>query len=1046
MKKILKTMTLGGMAVAAAMSAAHAEDFPLPVPPQDQGIPYTRSARTMAREAIGKNIALYSGSRYAYAYGHRTRLDSRRPMRGAAVEHLGELYVPQEFAAVILADAGQVNADRAPDYLASRFVHTLTVPPVEIPPQVRRLYPDGGALYVSASDVAALAGKPVARHERGLMIIGEASPKFFTQKQRLDAVITLFDTPDTLADPDIATENIPLLKRQGKWMEWVKHTPEQLAMLDGPETDWPLVPRSEFNYEGFNSRMLGSKVPAPGVYPRLLFSPQYLPMLRERIKNDAVMAYSYAEMAALLKTTWFNPESDDGKAFERLASGEPISMSELSEGDRKRSIPMPFGLFVDQRMGIYSSHVPYIGHCLIAIQLYALIEDDAELGRKAAAATVTWCELLERGVDGLNELSDSEWGISYNHAQGGETGYRARHHADGMNLAFLLDFGGKWMTDEQIDDLRRLIAKVTYGMADSHSAGSIRWEENNHTTWHMTVFLAQMAIEGLEGSDPESFPRAVRTIQAFSEFGMDPDGVVFESNGKSGAGFRNILLSMVAAARRGENFFGHPHWRKLAVAQTQCTSPNGTVTATSGTYAGGHFDAQCLMFLKAFYPGDRSIDWLLSKQNRDLDVSESGRQAHVDRLLAGQRGRSRMPIFTAPLSPRGTLYDTAFEPVSRGELNLPLVFDAPVHGMFSAYSDSSEEAAWMNLMVRENAYLGAGHQHADSGIFHFSALGVNWVQESPLNTVYSGNHHNLVLIDGRSSPDGTAPSGRYLGSVNTPEFSFASADIKRAYDYKWIQQVMLWDEAGWASKTPLSDQNPEFEDHPNVIAAFKGTQHYKMRNWWPSYAFGNWIPTCRAPYNPVEYAKRGVALVRGNHSYGIVVDSVKKDDQVHHYEWTACPGRGVWKSDYESAVEELPANQTVLGFEGPQAWVHNYKYANHQEKPELLVGKDGDPQLLVCVLNAQTPPDGKPLLEVISREGPFNQRANRPYYYDNIVAHHQGDAADFRVLLIPFRRGEVLPKVQYDEKSQTATIVWQDQVDELVFSREGNETTVTLQR
>jgi hypothetical protein len=867
----------------------------------------------------------------------------------------------------------------------------------------------------------------VAKHPNGLVIIGEATPQFFNNEVLTKAVVTLFDTPDTLADPDIATEYIPLLKRQGPWTQWVKHTPEQLAMLEGPETAWPLVPREQYNFAGFDPAMLGSAVPPPGVFPRVLFSPGDLPMLRERLKTDAVMGYSYAEMEALLKTTWLDPKSDDGKMFDRLAGGEPIRLEEIPEADRKRPVPLPFGAFEGYQGGIATSHIPYIGHCLLALQFYALIEDDAELGRKAAAAVVNWCELLERGVDRLYAMSDSEFGADHTLANGGETAFRLMAGADHMNVPFFLDFGGKWMTEEQKKAVARLIAKMSYGRADSHSAGSIRWQENNHTTWHTTILLGQMAIEGMEGHDPENLPRAVRTLEAFSEFGIDPDGVVFESNGKSGAGFRNALLNMVAVARRGVNFFGHPHWRKLATGQAQCTSPGGTVTVTSGTYAGVLFDAQGLMFLKAFYPEDRSIDWLLGKQNAGLDVTPEGRRAHVEKLMAGQRGRTRLPIFTAPLSPRGTLYDTDFQPVRREDLKLPLVFSAPVHGMFSAYSDHTEEAAWINLLVRENGYLGAGHQHADSGMFHFSALGVDWIQESPLVGYYDGNLHNLVLIDGLSTPDSAAPSGTYLGHTDAPRWASASADLKRAYGHKWVQQVMNWDDVSWWAKTPLSEQGVEFEDHPNVIAAFKGTQHYKMRNWWPSYTFSNWVPTSRVVWNPVEYAKRGVALVRGRHPYGVVVDKIKKDDQVRHYEWTACPGRGVWKTDYASAVGPLPPNQLVLGSAGPKS------APNHQEKPEPLVTKDGDPLLLVCVLTDHAPPAGKPLLEVFTREGPVNPRSKKPDYYDNLVVHHEGTSADFKVLLIPFRRGEALPEVSYDKATATARVSWPDQVDELQF-------------
>lgn len=1024
MKHWIKRMMAAGLLLAGT-TTAFCEDAPLPAPPQDQGLPYTRSARPAAREAIGSNLVFYPGSRYAYVAGYRTRLDAGDPLHGEAIEKDGKLYVPASFAGLVLADPAAIKADEAPAYLADRFVHTLQAPAADLPEVGELTYK--GKRYLSVEDLAKAAGKPVAKHPNGLVVIGEAALGFFNNDVLSKAVVTLFDTPDTLADPDIATEYIPLLKRQGPWTKWVKHTPEQLAMLEGPETEWPMVPREQYNFEGFDPKMLGSAVPPPGVFPRLLFSPGDLPMLRQRLKTDAVMAYSYAEMEALLKTTWFDPQTDDGKMFERLANGEPIRLEEISETDRKRPVPLPFGALDGYKGGIATSHIPYIGHCLVAIQLYALIEDDKELGRKAAAAAVNWCELLERGVDRLYAMSDSEFGTDYTMANGGETAFRLMAGADHMNLPFLLDFGGKWMTGEQKKSIARLIAKVTYGRADSHSAGSMRWQENNHSTWHTTILLGQMEIEGMEGHDPENFPRAVRTLQAFSEFGIDPEGVVFESNGKSGAGFRNALLNMVAVARRGENFFGHPHWRNLATAQAQCTSPGGTVTVTSGTYAGVLFDAQCLMFLKAFYPEDRSIDWLLGKQNAGLDVSAEGRRVHYENLLAGKRGSTRLPIFTAPLSPRGTLYDTDFKSVRREDLKLPLVFSAPVHGMFSASSDPTEDAAWINLLVRENGYLGAGHQHADSGMFHFSALGVNWLQESPLNGYYDGNLHNLVLIDGRSTPDTTAPPGRYLGYTDSPRWAFASADLKPAYDHKWVQQVIQWDEASWWAKTPLSEQGIEFEDHPNVIAAFKGTQHYKMRNWWPSYTFGNWIPTVRAAWNPVEYAKRGVALVRGQHPYGMVIDKVKKDDQVRHYEWTACPGRGVWKTDYETAVAPLPPNQIVLGYAGPKT------AANHKDQPEPLVTKDGYPLLLVCVLNEQAPLAGKPLVEVITREGPVNPRSKKPDDYDNLVVHHQGTSAEFKVLLIPFRRGEALPEITYDKATATARVRWADQVDEWKF-------------
>lgn len=998
--------------------AEPAQTFPLPVPAQDEGLPYTRSAHPQAREALGQSIALYPGSRYGYAFGYKTRLDLTRPLAGEALLREGVLYVPASFAPVLAAET--VTADASPVYLADRYVHRLSAAPWESPDSLRRLQYEGQN-YVAAVDVAKAAGKPVAEGKGGLLIIGKTDPAFLKDPVFTDALITLFDTPDTLADPSIATEYIPLLKRQGVWTDWVDATPEELKLLEGPQTEWRETPKSAYDFAGFNQKVLGSKVPAPGVYPRLLFSPEDLPALRERVSRDPAMAYSYAELKGLLERTWLDPESDDGRLFARLTSGESIGLEEFGADLPDADVPVPMASLEGLKTGIRYSHIAYIGHCLVGLQWLALLEDDAELGRTAAAAAVAWCEVLEQAVDKLYSMSDSEYGVDPSWANGGETAFRMMASADHMDLPFLLDFGGKWMTPEQKKSVARLIAKATYGRADSHAAGSPRWMDNNHTTWHTTIFLAQMAIEGLEGHDPENFPRAIRTLRAFAEYGIDPDGVVFESNGKSGAGFRNALLNMVALARRGENLFGHPHWRKLATAQFLSTSPAGTVTVTSGTYSGTLFDAQGLMMLKTFYPEDRALDWLMSKAHRGLDFSEEAREAHVATLREGKAGNPRLPVFTAPLSPRGTLYDSAFLPVTREEVNLPLTFDAEEHGQFAAFSDRSEDAAWIHLLVRANGYLGAGHHHADSGMFHFSALGVDWIRESRHIGIYDGNLHNLVQVDGRSTSNGPAASGRYLGAGEQGNWVWADADLTPAYTWQWVQQVILWDEASWWFDTPLSERQLSLETDPQVIAAFKGTQHLKMRNWWPSYNFSNWTPTLRMAYNPMEHVQRRVALRRGDHAYGLVIDHLKKDDELHDYTWSACLAPDVWEVKVPGL--DVEGTYTILG--------------KSPASPDTVrTAQEGEPLLLVWVLNPLTPPEGKPALEVTTSEGP-NGRNGQPVQYERLAAWHRGTESEFKVLLIPFRAGEALPDISYDGKTDRAVIRWENQTDTLAFDKNG---------
>ena len=139
------------------------------------------------------------------------------------------------------------------------------------------------------------------------------------------------------------------------------------------------------------------------------------------------------------------------------------------------------------------------------------------------------------------------------------------------------------MTPEQIDTMRRVIAEATYGRRAYGEDSTARFRDVNWVGWDLPQFLALTAIEGLEGFDREAWESGRDTVRAFCDWGIDDSGVVYESNGKTPGSFQFITLSLVASALRGENYFGHPHLRKLLAAQTQMTAPSGHVTVNSGT-------------------------------------------------------------------------------------------------------------------------------------------------------------------------------------------------------------------------------------------------------------------------------------------------------------------------------------------------------------------------------------------------------------------------------------------------------------------------------
>ncbi len=1045
------------LAVATPLGA---QNPTLPPPPQDKGLPYTRTSLTRALAALGKGVSVFPGSRYGYVNGLRVRLSEHDLLRAEALLRDGTLYVPASFIRAFQLDKltpPPVPSDLAA--IADRWVYAVDEI-VPAGPAVRSPAVDiGGEPYVPFEEAARASGLTVTRHPSGLVHAGrEAWSLPANQPEILASVVTLFDTPERFADPSIATQNIPILQRQGAWTDHVKVTPAQLAALSGPETIWPETPTSDYNEAGINRQLLGSKVPPPGEYPRLLFSEADIPKLAARVKKTEIGQKSLIEMEHLFRQSWWDPSTSDGQIFQKLSTGNLEGLEwELAPG---KAFFESSHTFKGQKPGIHHSHIAYVPECLTAMAMYAILTNDEPLGKNVASAVANYYKLREPLLDRWLEISDSEFGSSIirpdgsltpGNAAGARTHWRNVHGLVAhMNLGLSLDLAGKWMTSEQKDLMRRVIAKATYGRRSHGQDGPIRFRDVNWMAWDLTHFLAVAAIEGLPGFDPEAYAAGHESVRAFCEWGVDPAGVIFESNGKNPGAFQFQLLSMVVVARRAENLFAHPHWKALLEGQVQMTSPSGRVIPNSGTQYVPHsrqrISLNLATQLKGFYPQSRLPDYLVSAalQEPGAETDEAGRLLPRPGFDAGKYKKTvktlkrlRLPSLTYPGFVRAVLYDADVVPTSRADLALPLDFNAPVHGVFSAYSDRTPEAAWINLMVRPNHYLGAGHHHADAGMFHFSALGVDWITESPFTQNYSGKLHNLVLVDGKSQPDpivgptgtlvnGYNASGRYLDPVLGQHASMASADLTYAYSWRWnTQPPEIWSPEmkalGW-----------EMDPSPEIAKIFAGTARMKLRPWWTNYNASNYLATSRSPFNPMEYVFRTTGLVRGEHPFGFVIDDVRKDATKRLYQWTAMLNGGVWQAE----VSGLPTNAIAL------AWSGNDTDLKAVETKPVIVPKAGDPLLVVYALGMTD----RSAFAVETLEGPPTKKGEKQYY-DRLSISHTADAAKFRVLLVPVRAGETLPNITYDPSVQTATVAWADQQDTLAFrNSESPRTLVEIRR
>lgn len=972
-----------------------------PPTPQDRGYPYTRTANEKALKAIGGTIALFPDSRYAYVDGKRVRLDETSKMDCWSVLIHGKLFVPEYFAGIITTKSIRFQPiPKGLEVLKDRWVFTPANVAATIPAGVETFMKEGKK-YFSVVDYAKTKGKQVHVSPRGLVLIANQKISYQPDDVTDDGVVALFDTPEKYADPDIAIKYIPNLKAQGKWTLNARVTKEQLIDLEqGAEKKWEVTPKSIYNLQGFNSKMLGSAVPKPGVYPRLLFSEQDLPLFREQIRNSKMAQKSMAEIEVLLAKTWWDESTSDGKIFKLLQKGDVDEIKRNQELPKEGAAVYHVAkLTKDHKPGIYNSHITYVTNCLTTMALYAMITGNDTLGSQVARATVTYYRLIEPRIEEHLKTTDSEFGISFEGANHSSTHWRGMHGVvPHMDLAFSLDFAGKWMTAEERRFMQLLIAKATYGRRTGAGDGPKRnWRDHNHMTWHLTHWLALAAIEGLDGFDEEGYLSGKELVHDFLEYGIDSDGQAFESNGKSGGGIQFQLLSMIALARRGENLFGHPHLRKLLEAQVHTTSPNGRATVSSGTWGGSALSPQFLAEMKCFFPDDKNADFLLTHAYPDINPSNFDVAAYKQALIK-KTGNLRLsgPTYPSLVMSFPYVSDWQYTPTKEA-INAPTDWESKTYGMFATSSDKTADAAWLCMQVRQNHYIGTGHHHADAGMFYFSGNGVNWIAESPFPKTYHAKYHNLVLIDGVAQSDMSPAKATYTGSEYTPEYSAASADLTYAYSWEWCTQVNRWGEGFSATAQQYQPHIWELETLPEVLEIFRGTSRYKMRPWWATSNQSNFMPTLRAPWNPVQYAKRKVTLFKGVQPYALISDELKKDDNNRLYQWSVMPGPGVWKADYPG----LPANCIVLGYNQQAEQRKDYNFGN------ALQPKPGDPLLLVCALGMENSGiENLPLITIQVEKGGNDDDKEKNSSYTRLYINRVDVQVNFRVALLPFKMGD----------------------------------------
>jgi len=791
------------------------------------------------------------------------------------------------------------------------------------------------------------------------------------------------------------------------------HLPGELSadeILNGayPFPPSPPVAVSE-NWNGFATNRL-SKIPPPGVHPRILFSPEDLPDLRQRIAGTQTGRELIANLRERVATGILKADTWENNVFEKLATGDTAGALTILNSN-----PKP-----NSAAGHYQ---PYFLYLLVMESFDALVKDDPVAGKKVAAAIAGYAKMVAPLVDDqlLAPLNDDVWRVK---VAGPTTGNWSSNQGirdllGYHNLGYAYDFAAPWMTDAQRATVRGVIAKVTAGRVWLGARLPHHFRNWNWVAVGLQQPLLSLAIEGEDGYDPRVFRLGVQIARDYLSYGISESGCSTEAVGYTQFGLVWGDPFFVAATRRGENLLVLDHHRKMIDWYLQSMEP---FAPRSAQFAGGdaeqslrslpstwtsHGDGGVegpsvwtMAMWKYFFPQDPKIDFLWQTVIHAGGKDQLKEKIHIIEPL----------IFCSDgLKPEKDYADGA-------KLNLPVTWFDPKRSSLIARSGWSADALALQFECRTDS-VGGSHEHADRGSFTLSALGRSWAHDSfrSVETKY----HNCVLIDGVGQGFWPGP-GRWLGLHDDGKILTAACDAKDCYDWWWPKQVVTEPENFIRFEYPrwdsYRDQAAKFrqdnagvkierDPRPSVVAHWTGFTAGDPRMWdedsWP----------VRLLHNPVERAFRSVALVRGDKPFVLVADDIQKDGREHLYEWQMMTGP-------DTELASAKDNDVLL--------CDATLPRNDDGTPRL---KKGDRLLLVRVLRLNNPAQvhefqSKPAVRLETFEkkdtlvpdaGPNALSGSRSFGLDKrLVIPSRSVSPDFVVLLFPLRQGDALPVTQWN--------------------------------
>jgi len=788
-----------------------------------------------------------------------------------------------------------------------------------------------------------------------------------------------------------------------------------------PEVKMQTVESSYFKKNAFGN------APASGIHPRILFSPKDLESIRARTKNTETGRLALKTLRNHQHNSLHKENTASNNIYKMLLAGN-LKKSRILLEDYKNA---------GETDGVHWYHRSQFPYILLLETFDCLLRDDKKQSVELATvitnlgkiyqenlnlmdeAFKNTPDLLSKGIVNITEieanaqLNSDAWRSSRRDAIGGEP-----------NFAFLYDFAYNWMNTEQQQICRTVLNDYIRGKTAIGSHMPHHFRNWNWIAVGSGLLVTALATEGESGNDARVYKHQKEIQTDYHKYGWSEAGMSKEAIGYTQFGLRWHVPALIAMARRDYNLWNQKSWYNSLKWYAHSVQPEGGRFLSHGDGGEAGPTLQTMLAWKFTYPEDPLVNYVLKEA---LDAQNKG-----GAKLDGGRGFLINQIIFAD--------DALNMDFQNGKtLNLPNTFFDVERKSLITRSEWGSDEVQLQLECRDDQ-IAPSHQHADRGSFTFSGAGRSWAIDRFRGV--ESRHHNVVLIDGKGQGY-VPPPGKWLNLVDNENATFGVLDAKYAYDWYWQETLSGFTDKNqprryfkrwesfkdsndkWLMEHPNFDWKANIDRSPVVEAYYNGFESGDPRMW------DEYARPVRVENNPVKKAFRSAGIIRGKHTYGLIVDDIKKDDVNHNYEWLMM---------VDSDVELIKINTDDIILGGTTKLTEG-TWGTLQANP-----KKGDSQLLIKVLNRNIADDNlknpQIRLETFEYKDAKDWPNGRSFgLAKRLVIPSYSKSPDFKMLLFPHYVGEEQPVITWNEDKSSVIIEWQDQKDVVEFSKNTNGRT-----